>query len=192
MGKILVYIFDEMTDCEITFITHLLCKDAGKEIIPISYRDEQIKASSGLIYKPVRLITDVLEEDVEGLIIPGGWNGEVQPELIHLIQKLHFQGKLLGGICGAGTIYFAMSGVLANVRYTTAATEWTQRHMQVFGVQDPFPRQNFVSARVVRDKNIITAQGIAFTDFAVEICDWFGLFGNQQERDEFVKEVKGL
>ena len=31
MGKILVFIFDGMTDYQITFITHLLVADAGKE-----------------------------------------------------------------------------------------------------------------------------------------------------------------
>jgi len=31
-NKILVFVFDGMTDYEITFITHLLCADAGKEI----------------------------------------------------------------------------------------------------------------------------------------------------------------
>lgn len=36
MGKILVFIFAEMTDYEITFITHLLGEDANKEVITIA------------------------------------------------------------------------------------------------------------------------------------------------------------
>jgi len=39
MGKILVFIFDEMTDYEITLIIHLLGADVGKEIITIAYED---------------------------------------------------------------------------------------------------------------------------------------------------------
>lgn len=35
MGKILLFIFNEMTDYEVTFITHLLGVDGGKEIISI-------------------------------------------------------------------------------------------------------------------------------------------------------------
>ena len=32
MGKILVFLFDEITDYEITFVTHLLKADAGMDI----------------------------------------------------------------------------------------------------------------------------------------------------------------
>ena len=44
----------------------------------------------------------------------------------------------------------------------------------------------------MRDKNVITAQGTAFIDFAIEICDWFNLFENQEDKDNFEKEIKGL
>ncbi len=73
MNKILVFIFDGMTDYEITFITHLLSADAGEKIITFSYENKIIKGSSGFLYKPLKLIKDVKYEDVEGLIIPGGW-----------------------------------------------------------------------------------------------------------------------
>lgn len=192
MGKILVFIFEGMTDYEITFITHLLGADAGKEIITIAYEDKIIKSSSGLLYKPTRLVTDVLSEDVEGLIICGGWYGDTRLELIQLMNNLNSKGKLIGAICGAGTVFLAKSGILNNVKYTTPAIEWTKKHIKVFGEKDPFPRENFVQKRVVRDRNIITAQGIAFIDFAIEICDWFNLFENQKDRDNFAKNIKGL
>ncbi|MHB1652183.1 MAG: DJ-1/PfpI family protein [Desulfitobacteriaceae bacterium] len=192
MGKILVFIFDGMTDYEITFITHLLSTDAGKEIITIAYEDKIIKSRSGLLYKPARLIIDVLNEDVEGLLICGGWCGDTRHELIQLIHNLNSERKLLGAICGAGTVFLAKAGVLNNVKYTTPIVEWTQKHIDVFGEKDPFPRENFVLERVVRHENVITAQGIAFIDFAIEICDWFNLFENQEDRNNFAKNIKGL
>lgn len=73
MGKILVFIFDEMTDYEISFVIHLLGTEADKKIITIAYEDKIIRSHSGLLYKPECLISDVLLEDVDGLIIPGGW-----------------------------------------------------------------------------------------------------------------------
>jgi putative intracellular protease/amidase len=191
MNKILVFIFDGMTDYEISLISHLLSADAGKEIITIAYEDKMIKGRSGFLYKPSRLVADVLNEDVEGLIITGGWYGETKPELIELINKLNSKGKLISGICGAGTVYLAKAGVLNNVKYTTPVVEWTKKHIDVFGEKDPFPRENFILERVVRDGNIITAQGIAFIDFAIEICDWFDLFESQEERDNFAKNIYG-
>jgi putative intracellular protease/amidase len=192
MGKILVFIFEGMTDYEITFIAHLLGANSSKEIITIAYEDKIIKARSGLMYKPSKLVMDVLDEDIEGLIITGGWYGETRPELIELINNLNSKGKLISAICGAGTVFLAKAGVLNRVKYTTPVIEWTQRHIEVFGEKDPFPRENFIFERVVRDGNIITAQGIAFIDFAIEICDWFNLFESQVERDNFEKSIKGL
>jgi len=192
MGKILVFIFDGMTDYEITFLMHLLNTSADKEIITIAYEDKIIKGRSGFLCKPSRLITDVLKEDVDGLIIPGGWYGDTRPELMELIHDLNSKGKLVSAICGAGTVFLAKAGVFHNVKYTTPIVEWTQEHIDVFGEKDPFPRENFLSDRVVRDGNIITAQGIAFIDFAIEICDWFHLFESQEDRDDFSKNVKGL
>lgn len=192
MGKILVFIFEEMTDYETTFITHLLGADADKEIVTIAYEDKIMKSRSGFLYKPARLVADVLSEDVDGLIIPGGWYGDTRSELITLINNLNSKGKLISAICGAGTVFLAKSGILNNVKYTTPAVEWTKKHIEVFGEKDPFPRENFVQQRVVRDRNIITAQGIAFIDFAIEICDWFNLFENREDRDNFAKNIKGL
>jgi putative intracellular protease/amidase len=111
VGKILVFIYDEMADFEITFVTHMLGADMGKEIITIGYEDKFIKSKSGIVYKPAKLIKDVLKEDVEGLIIPGGWNGEIKPELLELIQGLNAKGKLLGAIC-AGPRFLAKAEYL--------------------------------------------------------------------------------
>ena len=123
MSKILVFIFDEMTDYEITFISHLLGADAGKEIITIAYEDKMIKGRSGFLYKPSRLVDDVLDEEVEGLIITGGWYGQTKPELMKLINNLNSKGKLIGAICGAGTVFLAKAGILNNVKYTTPIVE---------------------------------------------------------------------
>lgn len=192
MGKILVFIFEGMTDYEITFITHLLGADAGNEIFPIAYEDIIIKSRSGLLYKPQKLVSDALSEEADGLIIPGGWYGDTRHELLQLINNLDMKKKLLAGICGSGTVFLAKSGILKNVKYTTPITSWTQRHIEVFGEKDPFPRENFVLDRVVRYENVITAQGIAFIDFAVEICDWFDLFQSQEDKEKFIQDIKGF
>ena len=192
MGKLLVFIFDGMTDYEITFITHLLNTSANKEIITIAYEDKFIEGRSGFLYKPSRLVSDVLNEEVEGLIIPGGWYGETRPELINLIQNLNSKERIIAAICGAGTVFLAKAGILNNVKYTTPASEWTQKHKEIFGEEDPFPRANFIEDRVVRDKNIITAQGIAFIDFAIEICDYFNLFESKYDKDNFYNIIRGI
>lgn len=192
MERILLFIFDEMTDYEITFVTHLLSTSANKEIITVAYENKPVKGRSGLTYSPSRILSEVMDEEVDGLIIPGGWYGETKIELLELINNLNSKGKLIGAICGAGTVFLAKSGVLENTKYTTPATEWTNNHKEVFGEKDPFPRENFINKRVVRDGNIITAQGIAFIDFTIEICDWFNLFDDEQDKMNFYKSIAGM
>ena len=191
MEKIAVFLFDNMTDYEITFITHLLRVDAGKEVVTVSYEDKVIKSASGVSYRAEQLVKDVLKEDLDGLILCGGWFGEIRSELIQLIQVLNAQHKLLAGICGAGTFFLASAGVLDSVSYTTPITRWTDQHIRVFGQTDPFPKETYVPARVVVDGNIITALGTAFLDFAIEICDWFGLFSTPEEKRSFSELYKG-
>ncbi len=189
-NKIFIFIYNEMADFEITPIAHILGTDLGKEIITIAYDNDIIKSMSGLEYKPKVLVKDVVEETTDGLIIPGGWNSELRPELIQLIENVNSQGKLLGAICG-GPYFLAKSNILQNRRYTTSMVEWTEMYKQQYGEIDPFPRETFVNERVVVDKNLITSQGIAFIDFACEICDWFKLFKNEDERKQFLKALKG-
>lgn len=191
MKSIFVFIYDDMADFEITFITHLLAADLGLAIVTISYEDKLIRSKSGIIYKPEKLIKDVLKEDADGLIIPGGWNGEIRPELIKFIQTINSKGNLLGAIC-AGTRFLAKAGVLDNVRYTTSIINWTETHRKKYMEDDPFPRQNFILDRVIRDSNVITAQGNAFIDFAIEVVDWFGGFDDEEDKIAFTKVIKGI
>lgn len=191
MGKILVFLYDDMADFEITFVSHLLGADTGKEIVTIAFENKVIKSKAGICYSPTKTIKEVLEEEVEGLIIPGGWNGEIRQELIELIQRLNSEKKLLGAIC-AGPRFLAKAGVLDTVRYTTSIAQWSEVHEQRYKESDPFPRETFVFERVVRDGNIITAQGNAFVDFAAEVCDWFGFFEDEEDRAGFERAIKGV
>lgn len=191
MNKILVFIFDGMTDYEVTFITHLLSTSGNKEIITFAYDKNSVKGRSGFEIIPSRELEEISNEEVEGIIIPGGWYGDFRPALIELIKDLNKKGKLLAGICGAGTVALAMADILEKVKYTTPAFQWTEKHKGIFCEIDPFPRYNFINERVVRDKNIITAIGPAFIDFAIEICDWFNLFESDEEKVNFIKEFLG-
>lgn len=187
MKKILVFIYDQMADFEITYATHLLGASAGKKIITVGYEDKVVRSKCGVAYMPDQVIKNIeVDDDVEGLIIPGGWNHEVREELISLIRALNEKQRLLAAIC-AGPRFLAKAGVLDQKKYTTSLTEWKDTHRELFKEEDPFPRESFQMARVLTDRNIVTAQGYAFIDFAIEICDWLSLFNTKEEKDDFAK-----
>ncbi len=86
----------------------------------------------------------------------------------------------------------AVSGILEARKYTTSIDELQDKHRDFFGMEDPFPLSNYVEGRVVRDNNVITAKGYAFIDFAVEVCDYFGRFQNEDDKKAFSWNYKGF
>lgn len=190
--RIAIFIFEEMTDYEITFVMHLLAADAGYDIKVVAYnKDTLIKGKSGLVYKANYNLDEMDFNEIDGIIIPGGWNGDIRRELIEAINKIESNGKLVAGICGTGTVALAKSQALNNVTYTTPAISWNDKCKDIFGNENPFIVGNYIDSRVVRDKNVITAHGVAFVDFAIEICTYFNLFENEEDKKVFTKNIKG-
>ncbi|WP_315066860.1 DJ-1/PfpI family protein [uncultured Clostridium sp.] len=188
MGKILCFIYEGMVDFEMT----LACNLVDKEIIPIAYEIKVIKSKSGMCYYPMSTVKEALEyTDVDGLIIPGGYNDEQRNELTELINKLNNQGKLLAAIC-AGTQYLARAGVLKGKKYTTTLTEDNLKEYFPMISEYPFPRDTYVNENVVRDSNTITAVGNAFVDFSIEILDYFSNFKDEEEKKKYANHYKGL
>lgn len=190
MKEILFFIFDDMTDYEITFAMHMINTSGKYKAITISYEDKEIIGRSGANYRAHRRVSDIKNIRSEGLVICGGWYGELRPELNHLMTALNEKGKLLSGICGAGTYLLAKAGVLDKVKFTTPIVEWTEKHKAVFEATDIFPRNNYIEENVVRDGNVITSLGNSFIDFAAEILDWLQEFDNENEKETFLKYMK--
>jgi putative intracellular protease/amidase len=189
MRKMLCFIYNDMADFELTLATHFVGLLAEREIVPIAYEKAAVAAKPGLLYFPKATVKEALEfEDIDGLIIPGGWNGEQRPELTELINRLDSENKLLAAIC-AGPQYLARAGVLDNHKYTTTLTVDALKGR---GEEDFFPRENFLDLKVVRDRNVITAVGSSFIDFAVEIGDYLGVYENAEEKKEYGDAYKGL
>lgn len=188
MGKILCFIYSDMADFELTLATHIMAM-LGKKVVPIAYDNHPVVSRPGLAYQPAVTVQDAFQlDDVDGLIIPGGWNNEQRPELTQLIQKLNSEDKLLAAIC-AGPQYLARAGVLQGKRYTTTLTA---EELAKQNVADPFPRDTFLQQKVVRDGHIVTAVGVAFVDFAIELADYFGGFPQPGQKVQYANAYKGL
>lgn len=190
MGKILVFMYNDMADFEITYATHLLGHELSKEIVPCAYDMNQIKSKGGMIFLPAITVAEAKVEDYEGFLIPGGWNPVVKEEMLDLINKFYDSGRLVAAIC-AGPRFLAKAGILNKVKYTTSIDEWNEKRRAQFNEEDPFPRENFVNARVVREGNVITSKGISFVDFSIEVADYFGMFKDEAAKQEWYKMITG-
>jgi len=187
VSKILCFISEDMADFEITLVLHRLRNAGKRDIVAVGYTLDPISSESGLRYLPDMTLAAAFHlDDIEGLLFPGGPIRPQQPVLTDLIVKLDAEEKLLAAIC-FGPQYLGRAGILAHRRFTTSCSPEKIAELQV---NDPFPRQNYVDQRVVRDGHVITAQGRAFVDFAFEIFTYLDIYrANPQEQERLFQDI---
>ena len=187
MGKILCYIYDGMADFEISLLLHRLRNTGKREIVSISENTELLRAQSGLCYKADKTIADIHDiAEFDAIIIPGGPINNEQNAICDIALKLIKADKLVAAICFAPQ-FLGRAGILDDYKYTTSCSE---DKIKQLCCADPFNRRNYLLQRVVEDRNLITAQGYAFVDFAMKVCDYLHIFENEQQRHEQLGRVK--
>lgn len=187
MAKILCYIYEGMADFEISLLLHRLKNTGKREIVAVSENTEIICAQSGLHYIPDRKISQIADiSEYEALIIPGGPIDNLKNEICPLIKKMVAEDKVVAAICFAPQ-YLGRAGVLKNYCFTTSCSE---QKIQQLGCEDPFYRPNEKEVRCLRDRNVITAKGFAFIDFAMEVCDALQIFESEQQKYEQLGRCK--
>ena len=181
MKTILCYLYDGFADFETVLACSGMNGEEELEIVYIAYDNLPLKSSGGLTIFPDKTVSEITQtDDIDGILIPGGSERELRPELEELIKKLHKEKKLIAAIC-AGPEFLARTGILKGKKYTTSQTPQDYKEANE---PDPFPRKTYEEARIVQDGNIITAQGHAFIDFAFKIWDWFNAYEHDEERAE--------
>ncbi|MEK3861910.1 DJ-1/PfpI family protein [Paenibacillus sp. FSL H7-0716] len=187
MGKILCFISDDFADFEITLALHKIRNVGKKEVLSVGYSYESVVSESGLTYQPDLVLKEAVKlNDIEGLIIPGGPIVHQKQDLTDLINHLDREEKMLAAICH-GPQYLGRAGILDHCKFTTSCSV---ERISKLNVDDPFPRDNYVDKRVVRDEHIITAKGRAFVDFSFEIFDYLGIYQDlDEEKEQFFRDI---
>lgn len=186
MGPILCYIYPDMADFEVVVLLHRLRNAGKRQIIAIAERMDEVTAQSGLRYLPDMTIAEAAALDAEALIIPGGPINNDQNAILPLIRHMDEKGRLIAAIC-FGPQFPGRAGVLAGRQFTTSCTP---EHINLHKLADPFPRETYVNRRAVRDGHIITAQGHAFVDFAMEVCRYLKVFSSAQQEYDLLGKIK--
>ena len=184
---ILCYIYEGMADFEITLLLHRLKNTGKKSCVYISENTLPIKAQSGLTYIPDKTIDSINNiSELEALIIPGGPINNKQNSICDLIQETIKHNKLVAVICFAPQ-FLGRAGVLAEYQFTTSCSA---EKISQLGVDDPFNWDNYLHQRIVVDRNLITAQGFAFVDFAIEVCKYLNVFESDLQLEQQLLRVK--
>ena len=165
--EILIFLYEGFAEFEITPIGWQVGDNPDFKITTISYDLDPIRTSS-FVFVPSKKVSDIKSlENVAALVIPGGSLLDLREELINLITDCFNKSILLAAIC-AGPQYLAASGILKDIKFTTTRTPEAYVELEQ---EDPFSWENYVEARLVYDRNVLTAKGYAYNDFALKLWE---------------------
>ena len=131
----------------------------------LSLSKDPISSIGGFRVLPDYDIND-LPNHYAGLILIGGMNWflpEANP-IASLVKKAIAENKLVAGICNA-SVYLGMHGFLNHVKHTSNTLDYLKQYA---GTQYT-GEANYINDQVVRDNNIVTANGNAPLEFCREI-----------------------
>lgn len=165
MRRVLVPLAQGCEELEAVTIIDLL-RRAGIEVTTAALDDGIIVASRGVKLIADVLLNDVLDNDFDMIVLPGGLPGADyldRDERIHsLLKKMYEEGKYTAAICAAPKV-LANAGLLEGKKATSYP-----------GVIDKMtlPKTQVMNAAVVTDGKVITSRGPGTAmDFALELIE---------------------
>ncbi len=159
------------------------------EMISVAAENREYRSIEGQRFCVDQCIQDVDLDSVDLLVIPGGNLGQLMDnqELKAFIDQLVLRKKKIAGIC-AGANLLAALGVLKGKRCTGETCGVTPG----CSVYPYYKGASLSDEYVVVDGNIITAQGQAYVEFAVELANQMGLYKDQAEYDQELRWFKNI
>ena len=100
------------------------------------------------------------------LILVGGmsWQSPVTEQIVPIVQKTLDQGCILGAICNA-SLFLGKHGFLNHVKHTSN----TLPVLKQWAGENYTNEKGYMEKQAVSDKNIVTANGTGYLEFAREL-----------------------
>lgn len=188
MKKVLCIIYPNFSLYEIATLTSTLALSFDITIDYVTSENSIVVSEDGLSCQPTKTLDQIRIEDYSCVILPGMVNigPALQDEkLISFLKGLDEQDVLIAAISSA-PLLLAKAGLLNDTKFTGGI--W-QNFLDYF---EFLPRENFQPKVLVQDKQIITAIGFAYQEFARKVIFGLGLAENTdnyfKEQNEYAEE----
>lgn len=171
MKKIAVIIYPYFSLQEITTLTSCLKIWFDKDIDYLSSEMKIYKSEEGFQVTPTKIFDNTDLDDYNCVILPGIINplpAIYDDKLIKFLTRLKNRDILIASI-SSSPILLAKAGLLDNIKFTAGF------FMQMADTFKYINKKNFIHQPVVKDKNVITAIGFAFREFARSVLNELGL-----------------
>ena len=165
MARVLVPLANGCEELEAVTLIDLL-RRAGIEVVVAGLGAGPVTASRGVVLLPDCTLDEVLDEDFDMLVLPGGLPGadhlDADPRVHGLLQRMAQQGRYTAAICAAPKVLLN-AGLLEGRRATAYP-----------GVIDDAMggRGTYLADSVVTDGRIVTSRGPGTAmDFALTLIE---------------------
>ena len=184
--KIALFYYDGFSEFEIVLIG-LFFKE--HEFITLALENREYRSEECQRFIVDKVIKDIDTQTIDLFVIPGGEPAPLvgNHELKNFVENLIAQNKKVAGICGGASVLAGL-GVLKGKKCTGLASG---RDPSLPSYQY-FSEANFLDEHVVVDGNIITAQGQAYVEFAIELARQMSLCEKEDDYGEALKWFKNI
>ena len=175
MPRVLIPLAPGFEELEAITLSNIL-RRAGVEVVTAGLHPGNVCASRGTLVVPDALLEQVMEEDFDLVVLPGGLPGadnlRDDARIVHLLQRTYEAGHLVGAICAAPKV-LARAGLLQGKRATAYPGALDEQALE--GVQAS-------AAAVEIDGRVLTSRGPGTAmDFALALVEQLT---GKEKRDE--------
>jgi putative intracellular protease/amidase len=168
-----MFVFDGYADWEPSLAIAGMNRFTDFTVHTFSMDGKPVRSMANVNVTPDFSMEQIIPNDADLLLLPGGdaWDEGKNGEIIPFLNAVLESNKLVAAICGA-TGFLAENGYLEEVKHTSNHIE------HYLGKVAPHyhGHANYVKEHVVKDGNLITANGTAIVPFANAIFEHFDLF----------------
>lgn len=173
MKNVLVLFAEGSEELEAITIVNIL-RRAGVSVTLAGLNTGALRGSRGVMLMPDKSLDDVLHEEFDMVVLPGGQPGtnhlKADARVLGLVQHMEKQGKYVAAICAAPSV-LATAGLLDGRQATSFP-----------GALDPYPKVKKQHTAIVEDGRIITSRGPGTAmDFALTLAE--RLAGSAKRRE---------
>ena len=165
MARVLIPLANGCEELEAVTIIDLL-RRAGIEVVTAGLNDGPIKASRGVVLIPDRSLDEVLGEEFDMIVLPGGLPGadhlDADPRIHALLQRMAEKDRYTAAICAAPKVL--LNAGLLDGRKATAYPGVIEGQLD--------PGVQLLADPVVTDGRVVTSKGPGTAmDFALTLIE---------------------
>lgn len=177
-----LYIIDTMADWEIGYLIaeinskrYFKNKETKLDIITVGVNKNIVKSMGGLSLQPMISVDELKIEDNDLLVLPGSdmWMDPQTDVVLNIAKERINKNQKVAAICGA-TFGLARIGALDNIHHTSNDKDFLKM------ICPDYKGDNlYVEKPAVKDRNLITASGIAPLEFTYEVIKMLNVFKDE-------------